>query len=295
MASEGSRHSSGSSFFSSVPEGHLANDHLLAYEDHLANRNGRLDVADGFELRDARMAGFAELPGTFDRPVDAIRIGQSFAGQRVTGLSEEELALLAFAKVNAGEAYGVEVTSQARAKLHRRDEPIFRVEKVLGHEETYHTRLLLGVTQHFPGIDLTDGWRPPLPLKVLIFALAKSPPALFHPILLGAEVAGVFIFNWLLERTGTLFPNHPEIRDSMEQRLIEILIDEVGHIAFNRIAVSNTGLRLALPLAAQVTKAQETMNPEAIALGLDASVRSEIASFDYNSLPAEVRQQAFFV
>ncbi len=295
MTSSRSNHTTGESFFSLVPEGNVADDHLLAYERHLGTRNGSLDVNNGFERRDARMDDFAALPGLFPKPVDTAKIRRSYAGQKVTGLSEEEMAVLAFAKVNAGEAYGVEVTTQARAKLHERDEPIYRVEKVLGHEETYHTRLLLGITQHFHDVDLNEGWRPPLSLKVLIFALAKSPPALFHPILLGAEVAGVFLFTWLLERTRTLFPNDPDIRESMEQRLIEILIDEVGHIAFNRIAVSNTGVRLALPLAAQVTKAQETMNPEVIALGLNADARSEIANFDYMNLPDEVRRHAFFV
>ncbi len=283
------------SFFAPVPQGDVAEQHLLAYEDFLVERNGSLKSGGEFERRDRRMAEFAALPGMFDRPVNRANIQRAFAGERIPELSSEELALLAFAKVNAGEAYGVEITTQARAKLHQRDEPLYRVEGVLGREETYHTKLLLGITQHFHDVDLDEGWHPPLPLKVLIFALAKSPPALFHPILLGAEVAGVFIFNWLLTQTKDLFPEHLEIRESMEQRLIEILIDEVGHIAFNRIAVGNTGLRVALPLAAQVTKAQEAMNPEVVALGFDNHARSLIGDFDYMNLPAAVREQAFFV
>lgn len=283
------------SFFAPVPTGAAADDHLLALEDFLASRNGSLDTNAGFELRNGRMDDFAALPGFYDGPVDHAKIQRSYSGERITDLTEEERAVLAFAKINAGEAYGVEITSQARAKLHARDEPIFRVEKVLGHEETYHTRLLLGVTQHFDGLVLDDGWRPPLPLKVLIFALAKSPPALFHPILLGAEVAGVFLFNWLLNRTYLLFPNNPEIRESMEQRLIEILIDEVGHIAYNRIAVSDRGVKLARPLAAQVVKAQDVMNPEVVDLGLSPAELSALSTFDYSELPQEVRDAAFFV
>jgi len=283
------------SFFTAAPSGDQAEDHLLAYEQHLAERNGQLDTNQGFEVREQRMTAFAGLPGTYDRPVDAAKIQRSYAGEKVTGLTQEEMAVLAFAKINAGEAYGVEITTQARAKLHERDEPIYRVEKVLGHEETFHTRLLLGVTQHFDDLELTEGWRPPLPLKVLIFALAKSPPALFHPILLGAEVAGVFMFNWLLARTHELFPNDPDIRESMEQRLIEILIDEVGHIAFNRIAVSDRGIKLARPLANQVTKAQDQMNPEVLALGFTDDTRQALATFDYMDLPQEVRDAAFFV
>ncbi len=282
------------SFFSTVPEGSTAEELLLEYEQFLLARNGKLSLATGFEQRDAMMADFAAMPGQYEGVVDVDRIQRAYGGDGSRELTEAEIALLTFVKINAGEAYGVEVTTAARAHLHDRDEPIFRVERVLAHEETYHTRMLLGITQHFGDLDLGDGWRPPRPLKTLIYALAKSPPALFHPILLGAEVAGVFLFNWLLERTHTLFPDHPEVRESMERRLIEILIDEVGHIAYNRIAVRNVGVRLARPLAGQVIKGQDVMNPEIISLGLDDDARSTLARFDYGRLPQEVRQRAFF-
>ncbi len=241
------------------------------------------------------MAQLAACPGSYEGSIDDNKIRAAYGGTKEQGLSEAELALLAFVKINAGEAYGVEVTGAARKHLHSRDEPLYRVERVLSYEETYHTKMLLGVIQHFDNIELGDGWRPPLPLKILIFALAKSPPAIFHPLVLGAEISGVFTFNWLLERTGELFPDQPEIRESMERRLIEILIDEVGHVAFNRIAVRNGGVRIARSLAAQVVKAQETMNPELVGLGFDGPAQSELAGFDYRRLPQEVQDRAFFV
>lgn len=283
------------SFFATVPEGSTADDHLEEYERFLKVRNGELSTTTGFERRDAMMTDLATMPGQYEGALDAARVRQAYGGGDPSGLSETELALLAFVKINAGEAYGVEVTTEARAHLRDRDEPIFRVEGILSREETYHTRMLLGVTQHFDDLHLGEGWRPPGALKILIYALAKSPPALFHPILLGAEVAGVFLFNWLLERTQTLLPDQPEVRESMERRLVEILIDEVGHIAYNRIAVRNVGVRLARPLAGQVVKAQDVMNPEIIPLGLDANARSALARFDYGQLPEEVRRRAFFV
>ncbi|MEM7092236.1 MAG: hypothetical protein AAF567_04475 [Actinomycetota bacterium] len=81
----------------------------------------------------------------------------------------------------------------------------------------------------------------------------------------------------------------------MERRLIEVLIDEVGHIAYNRIAIRDAGVKVAKPLANQVVKGQEVMNPEVVALGLDDEARQGLASFDYSSLPEEVRRRAFFV
>jgi len=287
--------SPGLSFYAPVPEAASAEDHLLEYERFLTERNGRLAADAGFERRDALMDDLAALPGRYEGVVDEDRLRRANNGDDVPGLSEEELAVLAFVKVNAGEAYGVEIVTAARERYHRRDEPLYRVERVLGREETYHTRMLLGVTNHFGDLDLGDGWRPPLPLKVLIFALAKAPAAIFHPILLGAEYAGVYTFNWLLERTKSLFPDQPDVRESMERRLIEILIDEVGHVAYNRIAVGNAGLRVARSLSAQVTKSQDVMNPEAVALGFNADARSGVTDFDHRQLPEEVRRRAFFV
>ena len=283
------------SFYAPVPEGAAADDFLADYERFLVDRNGTLDAETGFEQRDDLMADLASLGGSYDGPLDEDVVRAGYAGAKPVDLRDEELALLSFVKINAGEAYGVEVTTTARAKLYERDEPIFRVEKVLAHEETFHTKMLLGITQHFGNLDLGDGWTPPMPLKVLIFALAKSPPALFHPILLGSEIAGVFTLNWLLERSRELFPDHPEIRESMERRLVEILIDEIGHIAYNRIAIGQRGLKFAKPMAGQVVRGQELMTPEVVALGLDRSEQARLDSFDYTALPEEVRRRSFFV
>ena len=153
----------------------------------------------------------------------------------------------------------------------------------------------MGATQHFEGLHLEDAWTPALPLKVLIFCLAKFPPSLFHPVLLGAEISGVFTFNWVLNRLGELFPHDPEIRESMERRLIEVLIDEVGHIAYNRIAVGPVGMKVSGAIAAQVLEGNVSTIPELQALGMDKEARRQIASFDLSHLPREVLDKAFFV
>ena len=117
---------------------------------------------------------------------------------------------------------------------------------------------------------------------------------LFHPILLGAEISGVFTMTWLLERMGTLVPGDPAVRESMERRLIEVLIDEVGHVAYNRIAVSQAGVRVAKPMAGMVSLSHDQMTPELVALGYGAA-RKRLGSFDFRDLPEEVRRRAWFV
>ena len=282
-----------SSFYAPTPKAEEADDLFQDYLAFLTERNGALDGT--FHKRDAMMDDLAADTARFDGRIDAERFKRNYGAFRERDVSREELALLTFVKMNAGEAYGVEVTSKARAHLMARDEPIFRTERVLTQEETYHTKMLLGATQHFEGVEVGDAWRPAWPLRVLIFCLAKFPPTLFHPMLLGSEIAGVFTFNWMLERLGTLFPDDPAVRESMERRLIEVLIDEVGHIAYNRIAVPQAGMPVVKSIAAAVLRGTETMTPEMNALGLDAEARRGLDRFDLADLPEEVRRRAFFV
>ena len=282
------------SFYGTAPSGDAADGCLADYDRFLAQRNGTLSGDGFYEHRETMLDDFDGLAGHFRGDIDAAKVQRSYAGQRVD-LSAAELALTTFVKINAAEAYGVEVIMPARQKYYERPELIFQLQRLLGFEERYHTRMLLGVTTHFDGLTLDEAWRPTLVWTGLMKAMAKAPPTLFHPIVLGSEIGGVFAFNWLLERVATLFPDDPDIRDSMERRLVEVLIDEVGHVAFNRVAVGDLGIRVAKPLAAQVLRTQDRLTPELKALGLDRAARSRLGGFDFGSLPEEVRRRAFFV
>ncbi|MCB9793721.1 MAG: hypothetical protein H6741_13460 [Alphaproteobacteria bacterium] len=283
------------SFYAPAPELSESDALFGDYLRFLSERNGSLDPATGFEKRDAQVADFGRDPAAFRGRVDPVVFQRNYDRFDGAGLSPQALALLAFVKLNAAEAYGVEVTSTARAALQARPEMLYQVERVVGKEETYHTQLLVGAVSHFEGVQVEGAWRAPWPLRILIRALAIFPPSLFHPVLLGAEISGVFIFNWVLTQVGTLFPDDPEVRESMEQRLIEVLIDEVGHIAFNRIAVGARGLQVAKPLAKLVVEGNDQNVPELPALGLSAEVKKGIDRFDYMSLPEEVRRRSWFV
>lgn len=278
------------SFFSSTPPESEQDTLLNAYQDHLIARNGR-----GFDKREDRMAEhFDQTDVRASIHVDEGRFNRNYGAFKEKEIPLEEVALLAFVKINAGDAYGVEVTSKARAHLMARDEPKYRVEKVIAEEENFHTRLLLGATLHFEGLTVGDAWQPAFPLRLLIGGLARFPEWMFHPVLLGSEVSGVYAFNWLLNRVQTLFKDDPQVRESMEKRLIDILIDEIGHIAYNRIVISERGLPWAKRLAGLVTDGQRQMTPEMVALGFDKNVIRAVDNFDYEQLPAVVKENAFF-
>lgn len=281
--------------YGSVPET-PREDLLRDYLAFLGRRNGStevgrpfpererwLEAADGTSIRhqgELSAADFEHHYVTFDPKREA---------------SKAMIALLALVKMNAGEAYGVEVVSRHR---HRGREPkgVFeQVERVLGTEETYHTRILVGAAGNFGLEKPTAAWTPPLGIKVLIGSLAYSPKALFHPILLAAEIGGVFMFNWMLQRLGEVFRDEPALRESLEARMVEILIDEVGHLAFNRLAVGPWGMSTARKLAPHVAHGTTDATPEFKALGWTSSTADAIPSFELSHLPEEVLRRAFFV
>lgn len=173
------------------------------------------------------------------------------------------------------------------------------LERIVVGEEHFHTRLLVGAAGHFHDargerLAMTGAWRPPAPLRLLIGGLVVAPRTLFHPLLLASEVGGVFAFDWLLRRLRTLFPGAPEVRESMEARLVEVLTDEVGHITFNRLLVGRAGRALARALTPRVVWLQRLMTPELVALGLDRDELGRLDGFGLTALPQEVRRHAFY-
>jgi hypothetical protein len=152
-------------------------------------------------------------------PIDAARVNRNYARFRERDVTGEELALLAFAKINAGEAWGVEQVARARERERQNEARpglAAEIEPLVVGEEHFHTRLLVGAAGHFHGADgtrlaMTGAWRPPAPLRLLIGGLVLAPRTLFHPLLLASEVGGVLAFDWLLRRLRALFPHAPAI------------------------------------------------------------------------------------
>lgn len=281
------------SFYSSVAE--LPREDLLrAYRDFLSERNGTLDATTSrFARRETWMRESEAWEAHYEGPVDAEAFNRAYANPReIKHLNLPMLALLNFVKSNAGEAYGVEVVNRVRHKREATD--LFgEVERILGHEETYHTRILLGAARQF-GLEVTGAWKPSLHLKVLIGSLAYAPGVFFHPILLASELSGVFMFQWMLQRAGEIFRDQPALRESLEQRVMEILVDEVGHVAFNRMAVGPTGLSVARRMAGGVLRGVVSASPEFGLLGLGDNELRALDTFDLHHLPEEVRRRAYF-
>ncbi len=87
--------------------------------------------------------------------------------------------------------------------------------------------------------------------------------------------------------------DRPELRDAMEARLTEVLIDELGHLSFNRLAAragTFAALRAIVPAVAMATRGAL---PEAEQLGILPVPIADAWRFDPDELPDEVRRRAF--
>jgi hypothetical protein len=203
----------------------------------------------------------------------------------------EMLLLLALVKVNAAEAYGVQRTiGGALAHAERSHDDI---ELVLLVEEFYHTRILLSAARLY-GIDVPAPARPHLALRMLVSSIAIFPDALARPLTLAGEMMGVLVFLKLLESARTILKDAPVVRDAVEERLMEILIDEIGHVSFQRMSMGRAGLAATRALLPIVALGLSRSIPEVRALGaMPHAPVDAITSLARRGLPETVRRNAF--
>jgi hypothetical protein len=200
-------------------------------------------------------------------------------------------ALFVFAKINANEAYAVErVTRRARSEG---DELAARLDRFVLLDETYHTRILLSATTLF-GARVSEPARPVVATRAIVAGIAGLPEIASRPITLAGEIIGILTFLRLLGAVRRVFASRPEIRESLEERVIEVLVDEVGHMSLNRLlarAGTFAALRALLPAFAIGTAG--TL-PEAVMLGVLPVPMRDAMSFDVTrDVPDEVRRRAF--
>ncbi len=282
------------SFYQPVDEGER--EALYAsYVEFLGRRNGEMDFERRrYSKREAHLQALDGASLAFRGPFDPEAFRRQYAhydkGEATPAATQ---LLLMFCKVNAGEAFGVEVMREARKAYFERPEAQYQAEKIIANEEEYHTKLLVGATGYF-GVKMDQSFVPPLPLKILIHGLAGMPQRFFHSVLLAAELAGIYTFNTLLDITRVVLRDQPEVRDAMEERLCAVLVDEIGHVSYNRLALGTWGLSLARRLYPLVQKSVAA-SPEFRALREKVGGGLPLHALDYRHLPEAVRAQAFFV
>jgi hypothetical protein len=280
-----------SSIFDPVPAP-LRRERLEAYAAFLADRDGEPDFERRtLARREAATAAFEATPLRYEGPFAAALFeAQHRRFDRRRPTPAEVRLLLVFAKVNANEAYGVErVTRRAGGDG---ADLAARLERLVLLEEVYHTRLLLSATVPF-GVRVTEPALPVAVTRAIVAGIADLPEVASRPITLAGEIIGIMTFLRLVGAVRRVFSHDPEIRDALEERVTEVLIDEVGHMSLNRLLAGPGTFAALRPLLPVVALGTRGALPEAESLGVLPVPPRDALSFDVRALPEEVRRRAF--
>jgi hypothetical protein len=146
-------------------------------------------------------------------------------------------------------------------------------------------------------LNVTAPYEPPATLRAFISAVAVAPEAIARPLTLAGEIMGTLLFVNMLESARRHLAHDPELRDAFEERIVDVLIDEIGHISYNRMHMSTICLAQTRALVPFVVGGLSSAAPELVRLGLlpRHPCRSIVALLrEPAQLPECVRKQAFF-
>jgi hypothetical protein len=252
------------------------------YLQYLEQRDGTLDYATHtLSRRELDRARFARDPVRWQGTVDADGFRRS-QGRRVPepGLPPLVLWLLATAKANRGERFGVD-RSFATGALGRSADPC---ERYVETEEHYHTQILLEVVRLF-GIE-AEMPPPSVFLRATIEGMVRLPRELSLPLVYCGEIVGSVGFLLLLEVGRSLTAAQPAVQRRVEELFGQILVDEIGHVAYCRARLGTAGMLAARALLPLVSRALFSDVPELALLVPPERLREEVRRFDVAALAA---------
>lgn len=239
--------------------------HLDAYRRFLEERDGAADLAARtLSRREAFFRDLERKPVRWEGDVDRYGFFAHFFAARRPGIDARTLWLVAIAKANEGESYGVDL--ELEAFLARGQENVDPIELYLMLEEQYHSRILVEACRTC-GLDLQ--LQPPRwGQRGMIYLIRYLPERLrWIPVLCG-EVLGSVVFQ-ILRESCHVFSEQPEVEARLHALLTEIWTDELGHVAFLRARLGPWAVRAARALAPLVATALMKDVPQLRQLGCD--------------------------
>jgi hypothetical protein len=267
---------------------------IQGYRSFLASRDGEPDPQrDVLPRREAFFRAVEEHPVRSRHAFDRAAFLRNVARARPEpGLDPRMLWLLATAKANQGERFGVELGKLYGVSLPDGAEPE-QVHVIL--QETYHTRTLADVVAVF-GLPVPR--RPPGRLARRFIELMVHwplPERLLLPVVGLSERVGCVIFRLLRDEGLALFADEPEVAERIRLLFDEILADEICHVGLIETRLGRAGRAVMRGLyRALAARMVRSMSPEACALfgreALEAALR---APFDQARLAAEFPEKAY--
>lgn len=265
-----------------------------AYRAFLANRDGQLDVCKRtLSKRETNVAPVARAPALSGVSFDP-RVYRAVAERplgRSRAIPGEILIVLALARVHGVFGFGSKAAyshALERAVREEDDTAVFvALEKAYGKRTLATMASLFGVEPHDE-----EGRR--WSAAAMARAGGSGTGALRTGVLLAQEIVHAVALMNLLRVTGEVFRGAVEARDAIEQRVLEVLADAVGHISFRRLAASAEGLAVAARVLPVVATAFTMLSRETTTLGAGVSPSAWALAFRLeNGLPEAVRKAAF--
>jgi hypothetical protein len=202
---------------------------IEGYRDYLTRRDGDADLLHRrLASREEFFAGLEADPVRSNRHIDREVFMRNLRRRRPEpGVDRQTLFLLATAKLNQAERFGVDL-GDTYGRIGGEDEPPERVYLAL--EEHYHTRLLAYVLHVF-GLPF-QVVVPPLVMRQFVKINVFLPERLGFAFVGAAEMAGCIMFDELRRVGVELFADEPDVAARIERLYSEILTDEVGHVGY---------------------------------------------------------------
>jgi hypothetical protein len=199
------------------------------YRDYLTRRDGEADLLNRrLASREEFFAGLEADPVRSNHHIDPKVFARNLRRRRPeSGLDRRMLFLLATAKLNQAERFGVGL-GETYGNNSGDDVPPERVYMEL--EEHYHTRLLAYVLDIFRLPFQVVA--PPLVMRQFVKTAVFLPERMSFMFVGAAEMAGCIMFHQLRRMGVELFADEPEVAARIERLYSEILTDEVGHVGY---------------------------------------------------------------
>jgi len=231
---------------------------IEGYRQYLAERNGTPDLLRRrLERREDFCAAIEAQPVRSCRRIDRDAFLHNLRRRHPeAGLSRELAWLLATAKLNQAERFGVGL-----GETYGRNSGDCPPEAVyLELEEHYHTRLLAYVLDMF---DLPfQVVPPPLVMRQFVKLSVFLPKGPGVPFVGAAEMAGCVMFDELRRAGVAIFADERDVAARIDSLYSEILIDEIGHVGYCAARCSRTGRMLMRRLSPRFGRLFARQTPE---------------------------------
>lgn len=251
--------------------------HLDGYRSYLEVRNGEIDLDNrSLSRREAFMQALEVHPVVGQNLIDRDAMREHVSGPGATPIDEATAWLVAVARANEGEAYGVDLELRrfVRGKRFYGEQQVVMddsdgtdlTQLYLFLEELYHSRIL-GEVCKACGFDLVI--RKPRPrIRLLTRVIYHMPDRIRWTVILCGEVVGVAAFKLFLDRCH-LFASEPEVEARLRSLISEIWRDELLHVALLRALLGPLALRVARRLVPFVLKSLLQDVPELLLVGAE--------------------------